>query len=214
MDGKECTQCYSFLPLEKFYVQEKTKDGRASECKECGRERKREYVKNNLERVRAQARKSYKKRKTELLIKRKEYYSSEHGSSVIRLWREKNRYRQAVWGKTSRSKPRNKIKSAMTARIYSALKHGRTSSWGHCLNYTVEELKNHLESKFVGGMAWDNYGYYGWHIDHKIPVSYFNFSSPQDAEFKKCWALDNLQPMWGKENLSKHAKLIYLEGGT
>lgn len=49
---------------------------------------------------------------------------------------------------------------------------------------------------------------YGWHIDHKLPVASFNFDSPEHLDFKKCWALENLQPLWAKENISKGAKVV------
>jgi len=28
-----------------------------------------------------------------------------------------------------------------------------------------------------------------------------------DKEFMRCWCLDNLQPMWGEENIRKSNKL-------
>ena len=72
----------------------------------------------------------------------------------------------------------------------------------------------HLEKQFKEGMTWNNYGYYGWHIDHIRPVSSFNFNSYDDPEFKECWALSNLQPLWGKENISKKDKFeIIREAG-
>jgi len=70
--------------------------------------------------------------------------------------------------------------------------------------YTIYELKIHLESLFTDGMSWDNIG--EWHIDHIRPVSSFDFDSTDHPDFKKCWALDNLQPLWAKDNLSKGAK--------
>ena len=54
-------------------------------------------------------------------------------------------------------------------------------------------------------MIWGNYG--DWHIDHKIPISAFNFTKPEHEDFKRCWALSNLQPLWAKDNISKNAKL-------
>ncbi|GAG78004.1 unnamed protein product, partial [marine sediment metagenome] len=45
------------------------------------------------------------------------------------------------------------------------------------------------------------------HIDHKIPVSVFNFSKAEHMDFKKCWALKNLQPLWAIDNQTKNAKL-------
>jgi len=35
----------------------------------------------------------------------------------------------------------------------------------------------------------------------------FNFTNPDHMDFKKCWALKNLQPMWAKDNIIKGAKL-------
>jgi hypothetical protein len=54
-------------------------------------------------------------------------------------------------------------------------------------------------------MTWDNYG--EWHIDHIIPISAFNFNSPEDFDFKRCWALKNLRPIWAHDNLIKQARL-------
>jgi len=62
-----------------------------------------------------------------------------------------------------------------------------------------------LESKFKNGMSWKNYG--KWHIDHAIPDIRFRYKSPEDEEFKKCWALNNLQPLWAKENIRKGGKI-------
>ena len=55
-------------------------------------------------------------------------------------------------------------------------------------------------------MSWDNYG--EWHIDHILPDSSFYYVSTEDDEFKKCWALSNLQPLWAIDNLKKSNKII------
>jgi len=77
--------------------------------------------------------------------------------------------------------------------------------WEDLISYTFQELKEHIEGLFVDGMTWDNYG--DWHIDHKIPQSFFKFKSTDDTEFKYCWSLDNLQPLWAVDNLKKGRKL-------
>ena len=87
------------------------------------------------------------------------------------------------------------------------------------LGYKPDELKEHLENLFEEGMTWDNYG--KWHIDHKIPDSWFSYSSTDDVEFKECWALSNLQPMWAWQNIDKNNKYegnyrprkLYMLGG-
>lgn len=67
------------------------------------------------------------------------------------------------------------------------------------LNFSLEELKEHLHNLFEKGMTFDNYG--GWHIDHIIPCSWFDLSD--EYQFKQCWRLENLKPMWASENCSK-----------
>jgi 5-methylcytosine-specific restriction endonuclease McrA len=66
-----------------------------------------------------------------------------------------------------------------------------------------------LELQFKGGMNWNNYGRGGWVLDHKIPKSLFNIKGIKSKGFKKCWALENLQPMWEKDNRSKSDTLFY-----
>ena len=66
---------------------------------------------------------------------------------------------------------------------------------------TEIELRNHIESKFTDGMSWDNYGKYGWHVDHIRPCSSFDLSEPEQQ--RQCFHYTNLQPLWAKDNLSK-----------
>ena len=80
-------------------------------------------------------------------------------------------------------------------------KTGRTED---LLGYTAEELKAHLELLFKEGMTWDNQGKNGWHIDHKIPSSYFTSID----EMRECFALENLKPEWGDWNMSKGNRWI------
>jgi len=78
--------------------------------------------------------------------------------------------------------------------------------WESLVGYTVDQLRVHLEKKFAPDMTWDNHGTH-WHIDHKIPIAAFNFKTPDDIDFKKCWSLKNLQPLESKANLIKGPRL-------
>lgn len=100
-----------------------------------------------------------------------------------------------------RSTATGRLNRNITELIRVALKKNKTG-WRSSVGWTMPELKAHLEKHFRFGMSWDNYG--KWHLDHIKPRSLFTFSSPQDPEFKECWALSNLQPLWAHENLSKN----------
>lgn len=100
---------------------------------------------------------------------------------------------------------KNRVSMNFSRRMRKALnglKEGH--SWESLVGYTIIDLKEHLEKQFIDGMSWDNYG--KWHIDHIIPIDSFNIVSLDDEEFKKCWALDNLQPLWALDNIKKSNK--------
>lgn len=59
MDAKECRRCHEVKPLSDFHNRWGSKDGKNSYCKECSNEALREWRKNNPEKARAHARRSY-----------------------------------------------------------------------------------------------------------------------------------------------------------
>ena len=74
------------------------------------------------------------------------------------------------------------------------------------LGCSIEQFKQHIESKFKPGMTWENYGPFGWHIDHVLPCSSFDLTLEENQ--RKCFHYSNLQPLWWNENLSKGAKTV------
>jgi hypothetical protein len=104
---------------------------------------------------------------------------------------------------------RGKIRSNISSRMASLLAKKKvdinylSKSKFDGLNWTVEDLIKHLESKFKIGMTWDNYGIDGWEVDHVTPDSWFNYQSINDQGFKDSWMLSNLQPTWANLNRSK-----------
>tara|TARA_R110000744_G_scaffold286339_2_gene397677 strand:+ start:2228 stop:2368 length:141 start_codon:yes stop_codon:yes gene_type:complete len=44
-------------------------------------------------------------------------------------------------------------------------------------------------------------------VNHIIPQSKLLFKSMEDDNFKKCWALENLQPLAASDNLKKSNKI-------
>lgn len=69
------------------------------------------------------------------------------------------------------------------------------------LGCSLDFFIKHIESQFDQHMTWENKGFYGWHIDHIIPCSTFDFTKEEDL--KKCWHYTNLRPLWGTTEIAK-----------
>lgn len=96
-----------------------------------------------------------------------------------------------------------RINNSMRSRIYAAIKgKGYKKGLLSNISYTVVDLMTHLEKRFQPGMNWENYG--KWHIDHIRPCASFDLDKQE--EFDECWKLENLQPLWAYDNISKGSK--------
>ncbi len=103
-----------------------------------------------------------------------------------------------------RKDPKVRLNRAVSGGIWRCLKDGGGKGgrhWEDLVGWTSQQLRNRLVQLFQHGMTWDNYG--EWHVDHVVPISAFNFTKPEHIDFKKCWAIENLQPAWAKDNLQK-----------
>lgn len=111
--------------------------------------------------------------------------------------------------RTRRQDPKYRLRSAVSAYVYLCLRSNkRGKKVEDVLGYSMDTLRAHLERQFDRGMSWDNYG--EWHVDHIVPVASFKFTSPSDPDFKACWALSNLRPLWAQENREKRDRRTLL----
>lgn len=158
----------------------------------------------------------YKIKGEEIKEKRKEYYYNNR-EKVIKLNTD---YVERNKGKVRERQRKNHIKRKKTdiqysiikvlrTRVASAVKRGgyKCNKTMDLVGCTISELIIYLESKFSDGMSWDNYGFYGWHIDHKIPCASFDMTDVDEQ--KKCFHYSNLQPLWAVDNFKKGAKIIF-----
>jgi len=139
--------------------------------------------------------------------------NKEHRKQYLKEYRENNidkirQIKRDYERNRKASDPLYKLISNFRTAIYQVLKESNVEKNKHyfdILQYTPEQLITHLELQFKDTMSWDNYG--EWHVDHKLPITHFNIVEMGDDEFMKCWALGNLQPMWGIENIRKSNKI-------
>lgn len=219
-ENRLCFECAHkkrrLSPEEKQKSIQKDKENQKIWKKKFGKEYKRNYRKTHPEQVEKD--KEYNKKycqrpdiKEKNKLRLRKYRKTEkyklYRKNVYNPWAKK-------YQKELRKDPLYRASSNMSRCIYESItsrglgKRKRKRHWESIVGYTLQDLKEHLEKQFLPGMSWDNYGRKGWNIDHIIPIRFFRYNDMRDVEFRYCWSLDNLQPLWEKDNLEKGDKVI------
>lgn len=229
---KICTKCGKEKPLAEFNRLKKGKDGYNPRCKDCHntdnrgyskkpeyKKKKQEYIDNNrdsINKIKTKYNHSDKRKKCDIRY-RKNHLDRirENGIKHRQGDKYKNRIETEKPKRRQRDKKRResdisyRIEINLRCRTKYALKFQNSPRY-----YTDDEylgcspsfLRKYLESQFKEGMSWDNYGFYGWHIDHIRPCDSFILEDPEEQ--KKCFHYTNLQPLWAKDNLRKSNKIL------
>jgi len=117
---------------------------------------------------------------------------------------DQKKARAARRRKRMAANPSERIRNAVSARMWAALKGRNDGALFSRLGYSADTLVEHLERQFTDGMSWDNYG--TWHVDHIRPCASFDMTN--EAQFAQCWALDNLTTLWAEDNIRKGASHV------
>jgi hypothetical protein len=218
MEIKICSKCKVEKDFCEFGKNKSQKDGLRSECKNC---RKLNY-KLNSEKLLLNNKSWKLKNPDKVKQQRKNYYilNKEDQINYTINWRLNNPDKVKIYQKNTENRETRKNYVKEYKKYYKS-KNPHVYAWRSILNnvlnrfnikknnktiellgYSAQDLKEHLESKFLEGMSWDNRN--EWHIDHIIPVSSFDKSEKMSVVN----SLDNLQPLWAKDNLSKGSKII------
>ena len=194
MTKKICTKCNIEKDICEFRKDKTKKDGFYSSCKEC----KLLYMRKNNLQVNLSAKRlrdinkqndsekfylnNYKRHKRYYDKNKKEIYSRKSKNLNYRL----------------NNNLRSRIKKFL--KCFNITKNNTTFKIVGC---SPEFLKEYLEKQFIDNMSWDNYGIFGWHIDHIIPLS----SANNEEDAHKLCHYTNLQPLWARDNLIKSNKI-------
>ena len=197
---KPCRQATSKINYEKN--KEKNKEKRKLHYQENKKEiyqRIDRWRKKNEEKVKLYHKKYWIANRTDFIAYQKEYQKKNKVDLRKKANKRESERRKIDVG--------YRIQRNLKARVYFAVKekgsrkHARTMELVGC---TIEFLKSHLEKQFDHRMTWDNYCSF-WEVDHIIPLSSFDLT--KEEEQKKAFHWSNLQPLEGKENRSKGAKI-------
>ena len=205
---KICTKCKVEKLLDDFYKKKSNKDGLKYWCKECCKKYMSNYIKNNKDRIKeitdARNKRYYKNNKEKVKKQASDYYYNniescrKRNKEYLKNHREERNNRISKWLEN----PRNKISVAIAGGIRRSIKNKNGEHWEKLLGYSLDTLIEHLEN--VSKFSIVDYLEKGLHIDHIIPVSFYDFDSYEDEGFHKCWNYRNLRIIEPTENLSKN----------
>lgn len=211
INHKICFHCHEDKPFSEYNKCKSGKYGLHGHCRSCQQKIKKAWYIKNQESERAKSRiyhelaadhykeynrKRWLEKKHILGPKQNERRRKEHAKIKARIQRKE-------WI----SIPQNKIACTLRSRIRGVLKNiKKNAETERLLGCSFEDLRVYLESKFLPGMTWDNYGTNGWHIDHIIPCASFDLTIVENQQ--KCFHYTNLQPLWAIDNIKKGSKII------
>lgn len=192
---KICTKCHQFKEVSLFGIRNRGLSPKPrSACKTCEVESSGISYRKNIELNREKAR-------------IRQNLNPDYRKQKCKEWHTKNKQisqaKSSKWHKDNYGKNISfTLALKLRNRLNSAVKHSwKNGSAVNDLGCTIEQFKTYIESKFQPGMNWNNWGRYGWHIDHIMPLSCFDLTDIE--QLRKACHYTNLQPLWATDNLSK-----------
>ena len=210
METKICSKCKEEKIVDYFYKDKKRKDGLRSWCKKCCLIESYNYENRNPNVVKQKTLKYRKNNQDKVKLSDKKWREKnvDYNNERMKIWRNNNKNHIKEYKK---NKYNNDFLYKLTENVRSRIntflnkknitKKNKTFDIVGC---DQEFLKEYIEKQFKDGMNWDNYGLYGWHVDHIVPLS----SAKNEEEIYKLCHYTNLQPLWANDNLSKGSKIL------
>jgi hypothetical protein len=177
-------------------------------CILCDQMIKLEYKQNHLEEIRAYKKEYNKLHYPEHKIYVQQYDKENHDQLIVSRRLRENECRDVINAKVRKYKRQRsltdmqfKITNLLRLRQSHALKGvAKQSSAIRDLGCTVAEAKQYIESKFLPGMTWGNWGKV-WQLDHIIPFCSLDLSIKEN-QLKVCH-YTNLQPLTIEDHQQK-----------
>lgn len=213
---KVCSKCDIEKDHKEFNKDSRLKDGKRSSCRQCDKkwrvdnpdyhtEYRKDHREKNIEYLRQWRLNNpdYRERRLErnpdyfknyyLENKDKYYQSGGYDIETKRRRAKRNRDRR-------RSDPLFRLSCIVRNAVnkaFSNMGFKKNSKTEKILGCSFTEFKEHIESKFIHGMTWENR--HLWEIDHIIPISW----ATTEEEILQLSHFTNLNPLWREDNAIK-----------
>ncbi len=214
-DTKVCSRCKCKKELSLFN-KGRGALGRHGHCRSCQKACKREWYEKNKENELKKASEYSRLDSTKEARKTRYREDNEYREKMLSKNRERRRLgpakikQRANERKRRLESPNYRIAQNLRGRLRVALIQqgvkNKSAKTFHLIGCSPSFLKEYLESLWLDGMTWENYGPQGWHIDHIKPCCSFNLELAEEQE--KCFHYTNLQPLWADDNISKGGKIL------
>ena len=200
MENKKCNKCNEILPVIKFGIEKRAKNGFKPRCKKCTNIYQSKYFTENKDKYQFYGKKYYQKNKDIIIEKVKKY-------SLNNINKKEYNKKYNIDNKDSiniSAKKRAKIRLQNdnnyrfiknVRKLIYRLKIEKNKSTELLLNYSYLDLINYL------GRTPEK----DEHLDHKIPVSWFVENTP----IFLIHSLNNLQILKKEQNLQKGNKFSH-----
>lgn len=207
-----CKDCEKIYHKEYRNKNKKQISKNQKEYDQKNKENKREYNKKNRDKILKNKIKYYQENKEKISKNNKEY-RIKNKEQILKRNKKYNKERSKI-------DPVFRLRRNATVSANKGLKNHNSSknnqSFFKFMGFTGQKLMDHLmnHSDKEWWMNENNQGIYRldkwddndpstwtWQLDHIIPHSTFNYTSMDDPEFKRCWALENLRPLSAKQNV-------------
>lgn len=183
---KYCSKCKEDKEINEFKTTRRPND-LTQHCEQC---RKEEYQRTR-ERHLAHRKKVYAEKKDQILESMKTPEAKEKRNA-------RNRARRKI-------DPAFRISESLKVRIHEILKEYKDETSNYLLGVNKIFLKRWMEFQFGESISWENFSK-EWHIDHVIPISFFDVT--QKEQQKICFNWMNLRPLNKTKNIQKHSKIL------
>lgn len=207
-EGKrQCCVCKEIKNIDNFVKSSKRLLGYSPRCKTCDKQirekNKDKYAKKSLE-----YRKLHRLEAIEREHKRRKENPEKYTQRRKELY-EKNKLKINEKRRESLKDPKNKILKGLRDRLSHAIRRAKAKKYTNTKTFLGCDLtyfQNYIESLWLSGMSWDNYGHgkNKWVLDHIKPCSAFNLLD--ENEQKQCFHYTNIKPCWFSENAKKWSK--------
>lgn len=192
VSGRKCVECH-------YQSQKKrSTDGK-------NKEYKRKYMSVHENRERSNQLERHRRNNDEYRNKKRKYQKSDKYKMYRRKYQKLEKYKQyrrhrnAFRYVNDVNYKLNITCRTMLRKVLTKTKQRKSGSLKSMLGFSIDQFKVHIEKQFKEGMTWENHG--EWHADHITPVAMMIRRGVRDHRVIN--KLNNLQPLWAFDNMSK-----------